>query len=147
MAYSTFADIQMDFPAVDFVTASSRLKQTQIDQFIVDADALIDTYLAARYVTPVTATISVKVLRLYSRSLVADKIKGILEIKQQTSQGANQNVRTGLSTKDVIAQLEEYRDGTAMLSDAALVLANGGLSSFNVKNAKKPEFEKDTDSW
>lgn len=145
MAYCAFADIQKDFPGVNFTTG--RVTSAEIADFITDADALINSYLSARYSVPVTGTESVKVLKYYSRTLVSDKVKAILEVKQASNAGANQNVRSGLSTKDVIKLLEELRDGTAQLSDADLLLANGGINSFNVKKSIEPEFKKSEKQW
>lgn len=145
MAYCTNADILVDFPGVSFT--AGRVTTANIDDFITDADALINSYLAGRYATPVAGTESLKVLKLYSRTLVSDKIKGILEVKQATNQGANQNIRSGLTTKDVLKLLEAYRDGDMQLSDAGLLLEDGGIASFNVKKAIAPEFKKSEKQW
>lgn len=148
MPYSTEDDILEDFPSVTF-DENSKVKLASIDNFIADADSVIDSYLAARYVVPVTGTKSLAVLKFYSRSLVSDKIKGLLEIKQQTNERANQNVRTGLSTKDIIKILEGYRDGTSILSDADLAEATVGGASFasGGVGGKTQRFNKDDDAW
>ena len=148
MSYCVASDIQKDFPGVTFDgTASSKVKLATLSEFITDADALINSYLSGRYSVPITGTESLKVLKLYSRTLVSDKVKGILEVKQATNAGANQNVRTGLSTKDVIKLLQDLQDGSAQLSDADLVLEYGGVSSFNVREGKTAEFKKDSENW
>jgi phage gp36-like protein len=148
MAYCVLADIVKDFPGALFDTSdNSKVKSTAITDFIVDADALIDGYVSARYVVPVTAPKSLALLKFYSRTLVSDKVKGILEVKQATNASANQNVRSGLSTKDVIKILEGIADGSTNLPDAALILDSGGINSFNVREGIEPEFKKDTPAW
>ncbi len=151
MAYSASADIQADFPSVTFSDdAASKVKLANIPSYIADADALIDSYLATRYTVPVTGNATaVNLLRFYSRSLVSDKIKGLLEIKQATNQATNQNVRTGLSTKDIIKILEDYRDGTAVLPGAELgnpLVAAATFSSGGI-GSQTTRFVKDEEQW
>ena len=146
MAYCTASDIQEDFAGMSF-TSGSKVTAEAVGNFITDADALINSYLAGRYSVPITGTAALATVKLLSRSLVADKVKGILEIKQATNQGANQNVRSGMSTRDVLRMLEDLRDGKAQLTDATLVTAHGGISSFNVREGKTSEFQKDEQQW
>lgn len=148
MPYSTPTDIQKDFPATKFTNdARSRVKLDDIPDFIADADALIDSYLVGRYGVPITAPASLGALRLYSRSLVADKIKGILEIDQAGTQNANQNVRTGLSTKDILAILKDIRDGKADLSGASDNVSKPISAAFAAGGTPTTRFQKDVDQW
>ena len=146
MGYCTAADIQKDFPGVTFDT-TTKVKLADIDDFILDADALIDSFAAGKYAVPVTGARSLAVVKFYSRSLVADKIRSILQIKQSTNQGVNQNVRDGMTTNDIIKLLAKLPTEESQLSDAPLILDNGGISSFNAKNGVTTEFKKDTPSW
>lgn len=148
MSYSQVSDIQKDFPSVKFTdNPNAKVKLSDIPDFIDDIDALIDTYLAGRYGIPVTAPASANVLRMYSRTLVADKIKGLLEIDQQGSQQANQNVRTGLNTKDVLAILKDIRDGKADLPGASSNVSKPITAAFAAGGSPSTRFEKDTDQW
>lgn len=148
MAYCTNAEVAKDFPATNFSATGAKVSTSDIDEFIQDADALIDSYISSRYAVPVTGdTTALRTLRLFSRSLVADKVKGILEIKQPQNSGANQNVRSGLSTKDVIKLLEQIRDGQSQLTGAQLLSSGGGINSFNVREGKTARFNKDEDQW
>ena len=148
MAYSTPADIQEDFPSVKFTDSpNARIKLASISSFIADADALIDSYLGGRYGVPVTAPQALFALRLYSRSLVADKIKGLLEIDQSGSQQANQNVRTGMSTRDVLAILKDIRDGKLDILGGSLNNGTPITAAFGAGTAPTPRFSRDTDAW
>lgn len=152
MAYSTVDDIKEEFSSTVTFTddASSKVKLASIPNYIADADALIDSYIGARYTVPVTGgPVSLSVLRFYSRMLVADKIKGILEIKRETSDRAQQNPRTGLSTKDIIKILEGYRDGTSVLPDGELATDPYGAGKFAYGGTgiQTQRFTKDDDAW
>lgn len=148
MAYCTSDEVAKDFPATNFGATGSKVTVDDIDEFIEDADALIDSYISSRYVVPVTAdTTALRTLRLFSRSMVADKVKGILEIKQPINTAANQNVRSGLNTKDVIKLLEQIRDGQSQLTGAIMLSSGGGINSFNVREGITPRFKKDEDQW
>ncbi len=150
MAYSTAAEVQADFPSVTFTDdATSKVKLANIPGYIAEADALIDSYLAVRYSTPVTAgATALELLRYYSRALVADRIKGMLEIKQQTNTQANQNVRTGLSTKEIIKTLENYRDGSALLIGATELEVYGNVGSLAYGlSGRTPRFSLSNDDW
>lgn len=148
MAYCTSDEVAKDFPATNFEATGAKVTTDDIDEFIQDADALIDSYISSRYVVPVTAdTTALRTLRLFSRSLVADKVKGILEIKQPINTAANQNVRSGLNTKDVLKLLEQIRDGQSQLTGATMISAGGGINSFNVREGKTARFKKDEDQW
>lgn len=146
MAYCTAADVQEDFPGTTF-SSTSKVTLASLSNHITDADALINSYLAGRYEVPVVATAALATLKLLSRSLVADKVKGLLEIKQATNQNANQNVRSGLNTRDVMKLLEDLRDGKSQLTGAALLLAGGGISSFNVGSTRETRFKTGEDQW
>lgn len=146
MAYCLAADVQEDFPGTTFTT-TSKVTLASLGNHITDADALINSYLAGRYEVPIVAVAALPVLKLISRSLVSDKVKGLLEIKQATNQGANQNVRSGLGTREVMKLLEDLRDGRSQLTDATLALAGGGISSFNVGEVRETKFKTNEDAW
>jgi hypothetical protein len=146
MAYCTTADIQEDFPSVVF-NATAKVTLTSLVNHIVDADAIINSYLAGRYSVPVVGAEAVPVLKAYSRALVANKVRGILGIKQATNQGANQDIGSGLTTAQVMRALEGLRDGDSQLPGASLALVNGGIASFNVGAARERRFRTDEDQW
>lgn len=148
MPYSTKEEIESDFKNMDF-TSTSNVTETDVDGFILEADALINSYVGMKYVIPVTAdATSLSLLKLFSRTLVADRIKKILEVKQETSKGANQDVRGAYSTKDVMAALEKIKKDQLMLPGAETLVGDGGtFYSSNYANSVCPVVEKDSKQW
>lgn len=147
MAYSTSAEVQSDFKNLPLST-TTMVTLADVEQFIVEADALINSYVGMRYETPVTADAStLALLKLFSRTLVADRVKKIMEVKQTTNQSANQDTRGAYSTRDVMLALKQIKDGDLKLSGATLNASNGGIFSNNVANEEEPTFKKGYKQW
>lgn len=148
MAYASVEEIEADFKDIDFTTSSS-VKEADVTQFITEADALINAYVGKRYSVPVAADSStLALLKLLTRSLVANRVRGILAVKQDTNTGANQSQRAELlSVKDVLSMLKDIRDGEIALSGATELLSGGGFYSKNYAEEVEPVFEKDTKQW
>ncbi len=147
MAYTTTAEIQADFKDTTFSTTTN-VKAADVDQFIVEADALINASVGSRYVTPVAAGEGLSLLKFLSRSLVAGRIKKILEVKQEKAVDANQaSVGVYLSVTQVMKTLADIRDDVVQLVGATPLVTNLGFYSNNVTNDVAPVIEKDTKQW
>lgn len=148
MAYCTATDVQADFKAIVF-NSTSMVTSTAITDFITEADALINSYVGARWTTPITANSdSVALMKLCSRTIVADRIRGILANKQQTATDANQQVSSdGFSVKNVMALLNDIKLGNVQLTGADLLLPNAGMFSNNYERNELPRFRKNRKSW
>lgn len=148
MGYCSVTDIQGEFKALVF-NSTSVVKDTTVSGFIDEASALIDSYVSGRYLVPITGTSSLLLMSLYCRTLVADRIRSIIEAKQQTNTDANQNVRQagGLSVAQVIKALGDIRDNNTLLTDATKVLAGAGFYSNNYNQGVTPVFRKNRKQW
>ena len=148
MGYCAVSDIQADFKALVFTTTSI-VTSTAVTGFINEASALIDSFVGGRYQTPITGTSALLLMSLYCRTLVADRIRSIIEVKQQTNTDANQNTRQagGLSTSQVLKALQDIRDNNTILNDAPLKLAGAGFYSNNYNNGVNPVFRKNRKQW
>lgn len=148
MSYCAVADVQNDFKAVVFTTTSF-VTIAAVTQFIVEADALINSYVAQRWVTPITAdATSLALMSLFSRTLVADRVRGILANKQQTNTDANQQVKSdGFSAKNVMDALNKIKNGEMQLTGATLALQGGGFFSNNYDQSIQPVLQKDVRQW
>ncbi len=147
MAYTTAAEIEADFKDMTF-TSTSNVKTDDVTQFIVEADALINAYVGARYTVPVTSGDGLNLLKLLSRSLVAQRVKALLEVKQDTSKDANQSVKgVLLSAKEVMAILSDIKNDILQLSGAASLVSSSGFYSNNVANCVKPVVTKSDKQW
>lgn len=147
MAYTTIANVQADFKDMTF-SSTTNVTDADVTQFIVEADALINSYVGQVYQVPVTASASsLALLSLFSRTLVADRIKKIIEVKQLTNNKFNLEGRGAYSTKDVMAQLSAIRDQDLNLDGATLLDAHDGFFSSNASAGIVPEITKSTKEW
>lgn len=147
MAYCTYQEVQSDFKSLD-LTATSLVTITDVQGFITESDALINSYLGMRYKVPIISGPALDLLKLYSRSLTSLRIKRLLEVVQTVNTEANQVVKlTLLSEKDVIQNLKDIRDGKAILPGTPELTKAGGFNSFNTKNCIKPVFKKGEKQW
>lgn len=148
MSYCSVSDVQSDFKSIVFASGQL-ITDTAVTQFIVEAGALIDSYVGARYVTPITANASsVALMSLYCRTLVAARIRGILENKQATNIDANQNVKAdGFGVNDVMRSLREIKNNESVLSGASLILTSAGFYSNNDATGVTPKFHKNRKQW
>jgi hypothetical protein len=148
MSYCTVADVQAEFKAVTFTTISLVTSAT-VGQFILEAGALIDSYVGQRWVTPVTGdATSLALMSLFSRTLVADRVRGILANKQQTNTDANQAAKgDGYSVKNVMQALVAIKNGEMQLPGATLLLESGGFFSNNYDQSINPSMKKGVKQW
>lgn len=148
MAYCTVADVQAEFKNVSFGTGTN-VTSAAVTKFITEADALINSYVGARWVTPITGDAdALALMSLYSRTLVSTRVRGILANLQQTNTDANQQVKSdGFSAKDVMLGLEAIKQGQIQLSGATLLLDNAGFTSNNYQNGIQPSFNKGVKQW
>lgn len=148
MAYATYTEIEADFKDTAFTTTSN-VKAADVTQFIVEADALINAYVGARYVVPVSGSgDGLNLLKLLSRSLVAGRIKKILEVKQEKNTDANQNiVGVLLSPTQVMKILNDIKNDELNLDGAVLLSSDNGFYSNNVANDVCPVMKKDEKQW
>ncbi len=148
MAYTTATDVQTNFKSIDFSQSGAAIITATVTQFIVEADALINSYVGARYVVPITVESGLSLMKLLSGSLVVARIKGVLEVKQSKGTDANQNVvSTFLSPTAVMKILADIRDDKLNLDGATNSVLSSGFYSQNVQDSVCPVVKKDTKQW
>ncbi len=147
MSYTTANEIESDFKDLTF-DASSNVTTDDVEQFIVEADSLINGYVGTVYQTPVTQGEGVSLLKLLSRSLVSARIKRIMEVKQDKNPDPSQNVLgVLLSTTQIMKILNDIQTKTMKLDGAVLLVASGGFFSKNYECDVEPTILKDTKQW
>lgn len=148
MSYCTVPLVQQDFKSIVFATGQL-ITDVAVTQFIVEAGALIDSYVGQRWVTPITGDATgLALMSLFCRTLVADRIRGILASKQQTNTDANAQVKSdGYSVKDVMKALNDIRAGNMNISGATLLIAGGAFYSNNQANNVLPRIQKNRRIW
>ena len=149
MPYSTVALVQSEFRVLD-VSATTSVTTDDINGFITETDALINAKVGVRYSTPVlvgTSPNSFAILQMISRKLVALRVRDILEVKNLTDTAAQQDVRGGLSKKDLMKMLDDIANGSLILDDSTVKNNGVTMSSFNSENSEEAYFKKNVDQW
>ncbi len=147
MAYTTYAEIEADFKEIAFTTTST-VKAADVTAFIVEADALINAYVGTVYTVPVASGDGLNLLKLLCRSLVAARIKRIMEVKQEKNPDPSQNVLGVLLAPSAVMKiLKDLQDKKLTLEGATLLSTGGGFYSNNVANSVEPVVTKDGREW
>ena len=147
MAYATKELIEADFKEMTF-SDTTNVKSADVTQFIVEADALIDAFVGKAYVVPVTAGGGLELLKLLSRSLVAARIKRLMEVVQAKATDGNQNILSVLLSKtDVMDILKKLAEKSMALEGATPLISGGGFFNKNKSCGVKPVMKKDTKQW
>ncbi len=149
MAYTTYSEIQGDFKNLTFDASAGNVIQSEVTQFIVEADALINSYVSAKYAVPVAdAGDGLNLLKMLSRTIVTLRIKSIIEVRQNTNVAANQNaVSTLMSMSQITKMLEGIKAGQIKLVDATPLVSGGGFYSSNYANDITPVIKKSVKQW
>jgi len=144
MAYSVLADVQSEFKDIEF-TATTKITSTEItDPFILQADAEINARIGLRYVVPITGTESLKIMKMLSVWITADRISKILRIKTKTEEDTTAEKSLRQMANELIDKIVA---GTFLLSDATLKSSANGFKSYANDNDLDYTFHKNTDEW
>ena len=148
MAYTTAIEVQGDFKDTTFSTTSN-VTTANVDQFIVESDSLINSYVGTVYTVPVTTPgDGVNLLKLLSRSLVTARIKAVLQVKQDTNNDANQSiVGVLLSPTAVMKILKDIQNKDLSLTGAEALTSGAGFYSHNVADSIESVMKKDERQW
>lgn len=147
MAYCATTDVQAEFKNIDFT--SGFVTTATVTQFINEASALIDSKVGMRWTVPITGNAdSLALLSLFCRTLVADRVRGILANKQQTNTDPNKQVKSdGYSVRDVMAALEQIAKGLMQLPGAVLLNATASMYSNNAQMGVQSRFKRNLKQW
>ena len=147
MGYCAASDVESEFKNTTF-GVDTNVTLDDVNAFIAETSSLIDSYVAKRYVLPIDSGLdSYNVLKMLCRVMVAERVRGIMEVKQSTNTDANQIVKRPYDMKNAYAQLERIADGSQALIGASLIASSGALFSQNVKDKVCAVFKKDKVQW
>jgi hypothetical protein len=144
MPYCTSDDIAGEFKDLSFTT-STTVKKATVDQFIAEADAYINSKLSRKYVTPITGTEALLVIKMISRAIVLRRVRPIL--KTETGDPKTSMEASGTPKTDPEKMLNDIIDGTVRLTDAVAAGGSQGIRSYTSENGITPTFTRDTESW
>jgi hypothetical protein len=145
MPYATVSEVQGEFKKIAFST-TSLVTEADVEAFIAEADALINSYVSQRYQLPVGAGEGLTLLRMYSRVLVSHRVRGILSVKSPNDLKQEPNAPY-LSVADILKNLEKLKNGDLALTGATPVQSGGGMFSNTYAQGVEPRFRKDLDQW
>ena len=146
MAYCVNLEVQSEFKSLDFTASTTAVTTTEIDRFIGEADAEINTYVGTRYTTPITGTEALKVMKMCSVWLVKSRVVNILKQKSVDPK-ADQDVGPSDRSR-ALDLLKKIAAGTVVLSDASPISSNnGGMDSYLAGREFKHDFCRDTKQW
>lgn len=144
MAYSTVEEVSSEFKDVTFSTTTS-VTTADVTRFIAEADAEIDARVGLVYVTPIEATAALKVLKLISVGLVANRIKSILAVKTGSDKADQGEKKSGDPFR---AMLREIVEGTMALQGATKNVAGDGVKSYSSSSVCEAHtFKKGEAQW
>jgi len=145
VAYSIYTDVQAEFKNITF-SSSSSVKDTEVTEFITQADAYIDSRLGLKYTVPITGVESLKICKRLSIWLVTGRIKRILRVKTGVQTGEQDTIDGDLETL-ARNEIEMILDGLLLLSDATLATTADGFRSYAVDEDLEYTFTREDDQW
>lgn len=145
MAYCTNVDITNEFKDITF-SATTSVKDTDIDAFILQAGSLIDTYLSNKYLVPVTGTGSLLLLKMICVWLVKSRVISILSVKSPVDK-TKQDPDSQKLYDQAIAILKQIKAGTLKLVDAVQATSDDGMSSFLINEDIEYQFQMESNAW
>ena len=123
MSYCSVDDVRADFKDIVF-NATSSVTQAEVEKFIAEESAFIDSMICARYIAPVIEADSPNAFLVLKRIcifLVSDRVRHVLYVK--TGRDASDQDTKGLRSlsRQPRKDLEAIRDGKSKLVDAETV--------------------------
>lgn len=147
MSYAEIEEIQSEFKNLTF-TDTTLVSISDVESFILQANALINSYVAKRYTLPISCkTEGFQFLKMLAIGIVAERVRAILEVKQATNKDGAQNPRRPLDMANVMKMLKDIAEGNAPLVGVDVPAAGTGLYSENSANDVVPEFNKNSTQW
>lgn len=148
MSYATVADIANEFRNITF-SATSDITDTRVQSFLDEADAEINLCLNNKYITPITGTESLLVLKRIEIAIVAARIASIIELKQAVNQPSN--IKQSFNKREYVKlarmHLQDLKDEKLTLTDAELRSGEYGMSSSLVDDCIVGTWKKGVDQW
>lgn len=154
MTYCSRDNVTSVFKNLDVDVSGTAIIQSELDDWIEEASAYMDSFLAVQYSLPITGTSSLIMLRGICVDLVAYKVAITLNLKNDRSL-PNGNIVQELSHaspyREAIKFLKSLKDGKVYLPDELPEETVGGLSSLYTEadydTDINPIFKKTDQQW
>ena len=148
MTYADNADIAKEFRKLTF-DGDSAVTEADIDGFLEESEAIINSYVSNRYIVPITGIEALKIMKTLEIAIVALRVQVIIDLKAFKSQSKETKQEFGKQERRdwAIDYLQGIQKGLYRLIDAEEIGSSSGITSFNSKNNIKPFFRKEIRQW
>lgn len=126
MSYCTVGNIKAYYLGKTFAS-SDYCSESNVEQFIDDDEAIINSALSARYALPITDADDLKVLRSINSKMVVGTIDDIF--REKTSDDQFERSRT--MRKEALTLLQQIKDGEFLLNSqrkSSVIMFNNARS-------------------
>lgn len=149
MSYCSVDDIRSDFKDIVF-NATSSVTEDEVQKFIDEETAFIDSMICARYIVPIVeldSPNSFLVLKRIAIFLVSDRVRHVLYVK--TGRDASDQNTKGLKSlsRQPRRDLEMIRDGKQKLADAETVKECIGFDVGTDSTCSDMRFDPSKQQW
>jgi|WetSurMetagenome_2_1015567.scaffolds.fasta_scaffold180052_3 hypothetical protein len=142
MAYSSASDIQALIKWVVFST-SSKVTLAELDNYISDADAFINSKLERVYVVPITHLNDIEILKYISARFAACEVAQVLILQ---AGGKIPDIVTQWR-KDATERLALILDLTIDLPNTTKLVSSNGLYSYTYNGNEENDYEDTPPIW
>ncbi len=148
MSYCEIDDITREFAGVDFSASGAKVTEEDVENWIEEADAYIDSKLASVYTVPITGTQSLLVIKTISILIVSDRVERKLGVQTPSKELDNKGQSLSLY-KRADKMLDDLQKETTVLSDATKGNSTDGVGSPAITSSCPPEvvFKKGRQQW
>jgi len=134
MAYTTVDKVKSMFRKIS-VKADTGDEKTntvltieEVDEFILETDAMIDCRLEKYYTVPITGVESLKIVGMISKFFVAETVKGILKVDVRSDKTQDVQGNLGKKAEKLLNDLLPMFNKTAKRWEAALCILSDANS-------------------
>ncbi len=146
MAYSTKDNVESEFKNVTF-DATSKVTETEVDEFIAEADLTVDSFLSRRYVVPVTGVQTLILVRKFSRQLTAARCAPIIGVQTNFERTTNNKEEKSSVISGIMRHLKAISKGEADLPSDATLKPSKSSGRFVISSGETDKFDYDKDQW
>lgn len=141
--YCSTDDIISEFKDIK-ITATTPVKLDEVDDFILQSDSIIDSYISNKYVVPVTAGAGLELLKYISIQLTAERIRFIMGVKTGDEETTQDPTKKFLANPmDILKKISKGE----MQLPGATEYTTQGVRSFVVGKNEKHVFKKCEEQW
>jgi hypothetical protein len=143
MAYSDLAQVQAEFKDITF-DVNTPVTPAEVDRFLEEASAYINSRLGLLYQTPVLGTQAAIVLRTIETYLVKSRILSIMKVKAGIGVAEQESDDPG---SQGLRMLDEIISGKLTLTDAQILTGAAGVRSYSYENDIPHVFDVTKTQW